>query len=135
MGAKSTRKGASGEREVMAILRDHGYLVERGGTQSYGQRPDLYGLSGLHLEIKRSERSQIWEWHPKEGWNQTIELSRKENGFGGNQAFFLCPACGERRRYLYQLGAAFLCRKCAQLNYRSQQETRSGSMYFYDKAQ
>lgn len=61
-GARSTRKGASGEREVMAILRDHGYPVERGGTQSYGQRPDLYGLDGVHLEVKRSERAQIWEW-------------------------------------------------------------------------
>lgn len=46
----------------MAILREHGYLVERGGTQSYGERPDLYGLDGLHLEIKRSERTQIWDW-------------------------------------------------------------------------
>lgn len=62
MGNKSTQKGARGEREVMNILRDHGYHVERGGTQSYGQRPDLYGLDGLHLEIKRSERAQIWEW-------------------------------------------------------------------------
>lgn len=62
MGAKSTRKGANGEREVMAIMRDHGYPVERGGTQSFGQRPDLYGLDGVHLEIKRSERAKIWEW-------------------------------------------------------------------------
>lgn len=62
MGSKSVQKGANGEREVMAILRDHGYPVERGGTQSYGQRPDLYGLDGVHLEIKRSERAQIWEW-------------------------------------------------------------------------
>lgn len=62
MGGKSTRKGAAGEREVMAILREHGYSVERGGTQSYGQRPDLYGLDGVHMEIKRCERAQIWEW-------------------------------------------------------------------------
>lgn len=72
-------------------------------------------------------------WHPKDGWSQTIELSRKVNGFGGSQAFFLCPACGDRRRYLYQVGAAFLCRKCAGLNYKGNQETRSGSMYYYDK--
>lgn len=72
-------------------------------------------------------------WHPKDGWSQVLELSRKVNGFGGSQAFFLCPACGERRRYLYQVGAALLCRKCAQLNYRSQQETKSDSMYFYHK--
>lgn len=61
-GRKSTRKGADGEREVMAVLREHGYQVERGGTQSYGQQPDLYGLDGVHLEIKRSECARIWDW-------------------------------------------------------------------------
>lgn len=73
---------------------------------------------------------EIVELYPGE---YSLDLSRKENGFGGSQAFFLCPACGERRRYLYYVGAAFLCRKCAQLNYRSQQETRSETMYFYRK--
>lgn len=67
------------------------------------------------------------------GWSQALELSRKENGFGGSQIFFTCPACGERRRYLYLYRNAFVCRKCAKLNYRSQQETRSDSMYFYHK--
>lgn len=71
-------------------------------------------------------------WH-RDGWSRTIELSRKRNGYGGSQTFFLCPACGGRVRYLYQVGAAFLCRKCARLNYRSQQATRSDSMYYYDK--
>ncbi len=64
---------------------------------------------------------------------QTVELSRKPNGYGGAQTFFLCPACGARVRYLYLTGRVFLCRKCSKLNYRSQQETRSGSMYYYDK--
>lgn len=72
-------------------------------------------------------------WHPKEGWSQTIELTQKENGFGGSQVFFLCPACGERRRFLYLTGATFLCRKCSRLNYKSQQETRSDSMFYYNK--
>lgn len=71
--------------------------------------------------------------HPKDGWSRTIELSRKENGYGGSQVFFLCPACGRRVRYLYQVGASFLCRKCSRLNYKSQQETRSDSMYYYNK--
>lgn len=48
--------------KIMGILRECGYPVQRGGTQSYGQRPDLYGLDGVHLEIKRSERAQIWDW-------------------------------------------------------------------------
>lgn len=62
MGKSSTRKGADGEREVMSILREHGYPVERGGTQSYGQRPDLFGLPNVHVEIKRGERARIWSW-------------------------------------------------------------------------
>ena len=66
-------------------------------------------------------------------WAQTLELSQKANGYGGSQTFFLCPACGRRVRYLYLTGVAFQCRKCSRLNYRSQQETQSGSMYFYDK--
>ena len=55
MSGRSTRKGANGEREVMGILRERGYPVERGGTQSFGQRPDLYGLDGIHIEVKRRE--------------------------------------------------------------------------------
>lgn len=46
----------------MAILRERGYPVERGGTQSFGQRPDLYGLDLVHLEVKRAECARIWEW-------------------------------------------------------------------------
>ena len=80
-----------------------------------------------------TDREFVELYHPKEEWSQTLELSRKSNGYGGDQAFFLCPACGARRRYLYLTGATFLCRKCAQVNYKSQQETRSDSMYYYDK--
>lgn len=81
----------------------------------------------------QEEREFVEIWHPQEGWSETLTLSRKANGFGGSQPFFLCPACGERRRYLYLTGATFLCRRCAELNYKSQQETRSGSMYYYGK--
>lgn len=62
MGARSQRKGADGELEVAAILREHGYHVERGGTQSFGAQPDLFGLNDVHLEIKRCETAKIWEW-------------------------------------------------------------------------
>lgn len=55
MSVKSTRKGKTGELEVMHILREHGYHVKRGGTQSFGQQPDLYGLEGVHIEVKRQE--------------------------------------------------------------------------------
>lgn len=62
MGSKSVQKGARAEREVASILREHGYAVERGGTQSYGQRPDLFGLDGIHIEIKRAEALRVYEW-------------------------------------------------------------------------
>lgn len=62
MGSKSVQKGARAEREIMAIFRERGYPVERGGTQSFGQRPDLYGLDHVHLEVKRAECARIWEW-------------------------------------------------------------------------
>lgn len=33
--------------------------MERGGTQSFGQRPDLYGLDGIHIEVKRKENINL----------------------------------------------------------------------------
>ena len=61
-GRSSARKGADGEREVMRLLQERGYSIERGGTQSFGQQPDLSGLDNIHMEIKRTETSKIWEW-------------------------------------------------------------------------
>lgn len=55
----SSRKGADGERELAALLKEHGYTVDRGGTLSYGTLPDLYGLKGIHIECKRVERLNI----------------------------------------------------------------------------
>lgn len=40
MGRSSQRKGADGERELAAILRERGYDVERGGSLTYGEIPD-----------------------------------------------------------------------------------------------
>ncbi len=59
MGKSSQRKGADGERELAMILRDRGYDVERGGSLSYGEVPDLVGLPGVHIEVKRVERLNV----------------------------------------------------------------------------
>ena len=61
MGRASQRKGAAGERELAAILREHGHDVERGGSQTYGEVPDLVGLPGVHIEVKRVERLNVPE--------------------------------------------------------------------------
>lgn len=53
-----------------------------------------------------------------------LELSRVANHYGGDRAYFLCPGCGRRVRFLYrpQGGGPFRCRHCWSLNYPSQQE-------------
>ena len=33
--------------------------MERGGSLSYGTKPDLYGLRGVHIEVKRRERLDL----------------------------------------------------------------------------
>lgn len=61
MGKSSQRKGADGERELAALLHQYGHEVRRGGSLSYGSLPDLYGLEGVHIEVKRVERLNITE--------------------------------------------------------------------------
>lgn len=60
-GRSSQRKGADGERELAALLREYGYPVERGGSLSFGEVPDLTGLPGIHIECKRVERLNVPE--------------------------------------------------------------------------
>ena len=61
MGKSSQRKGADGERELAGVLREYGYTVERGGSLSFGDVPDLTGLPGIHIECKRVERLNVPE--------------------------------------------------------------------------
>ena len=61
MGKSSQRKGAGGERELADLLRGYGYSIERGGTLSFGEVPDLLGLPGVHIECKRVERLNVPE--------------------------------------------------------------------------
>lgn len=61
-GKRSQRKGADGERELAAILREYGYPIERGGSMSFGDVPDLVGLPGIHIEVKRTEQVRLSEW-------------------------------------------------------------------------
>ena len=60
-GRHSQRKGADGERELAAVLREYGYDMERGGSMSSGEVPDLVGLPGVHIECKRVERLNVPE--------------------------------------------------------------------------
>ena len=59
MGRSQQRKGAAGERELVEALREYGYAVNRGGSMTFGSVPDVYGLRGIHVEVKRVERLNI----------------------------------------------------------------------------
>ena len=60
-GYSSQRKGADGERELASVLQGYGYQVRRGGSMSFGKVPDLIGLDGIHIEVKRVERLNVPE--------------------------------------------------------------------------
>lgn len=61
MGRVSQRKGADGERELASLLREQGFDIQRGGSLSFGEIPDLTGLPGIHIEVKRVERLNLGE--------------------------------------------------------------------------
>ena len=57
----SRRKGAVGEREIAKYLREHGFTDARRGQQFKGgaDSPDVVGLTGFHIEVKRVERLDL----------------------------------------------------------------------------
>jgi Holliday junction resolvase len=56
----SRQKGARGERELAAVLREHGFECRR-GQQYCGANgdADVVGLPGVHIECKRVESLNI----------------------------------------------------------------------------
>lgn len=59
-GTAARRKGATGEREVTGLLREYGYDAHR-GIQAAGE-PDVIGLPGVHIEVKRQNHYDITGW-------------------------------------------------------------------------
>lgn len=57
----SNRKGKVGEREIAKYLREHGFTDARRGQQFKGgaDSPDVTGLTGFHIEVKRVERLDL----------------------------------------------------------------------------
>ena len=66
MAINSKAKGSRGEREIAKILKEHGYADARRTVQycgSSGEAADVVGIPGLHLEIKRVERMELYKWY------------------------------------------------------------------------
>ena len=57
-------KGKRGEREVAALVRRDGFAGRR--TAQYcgntGDASDVVGMDGVHIEVKRCERTEIGKW-------------------------------------------------------------------------
>lgn len=62
MGKASKEKGKRGERELAAVLREHGYSARR-GQQFCGASgdADVIGLEGIHIEVKRTETLRLYD--------------------------------------------------------------------------
>lgn len=59
-GRAARNKGAAAERELAALIRDTwGYAVHRGKV--FYHESDIVGLDGIHMEVKRQERLNIYE--------------------------------------------------------------------------
>lgn len=61
------RKGASAEREVVRLLRKHGFRAERTAPLQSGKvvdssAPDVTCVQGQHWEVKRQEIIKIEAW-------------------------------------------------------------------------
>lgn len=59
MGKSSQRKGRAGELELAKILEGYGYEIDPGRSNSYGTQPDISGLPGVHIEVKRVEKLNV----------------------------------------------------------------------------
>ena len=56
----SKLKGGRGEREFASLCRDEGYDTHRGQQFQGGiDSPDVKGLPGIHVEVKRVEKLNI----------------------------------------------------------------------------
>jgi Holliday junction resolvase len=63
VSGRERRKGVTGELEVRDVFRAAGFDCDRtpnsGGLRIRG---DLIGTVPVHIEVKRQERLQLWEW-------------------------------------------------------------------------
>jgi Holliday junction resolvase len=60
----SREKGAAGERELANWLKARGFEGAKRGQQFKGgaESPDVAGIPGVHIESKRTERGNLYDW-------------------------------------------------------------------------
>lgn len=106
--------------------------VEDWGIVHASRTGKTLSLHCEHYEDFNSDLEFVELSYPRSRWRDTLELIRVRSGFGGDRAFWCCPRCGNRSRFLYFKKAGFVCRECAGLNYASQQRTKNSINHFRD---
>ena len=84
MGKMSRDKGKRGEAEVAHLLQNYGYDAKR-GCQYHGgpDSPDVVGLPGYHIEVKRTERLDLYgamEQTKRDAGSDTPVVFHRRNG-------------------------------------------------------
>ena len=75
MAINSRTKGKTGELELAAYLRGYGFDSARGQQfKGGGDSPDVTGLPGFHIEVKRVEAGNLYKW-----LDQAIRDAKVEN--------------------------------------------------------
>lgn len=74
IGRSSRRKGKVGELEVANLLKAAGYNARRSSQYcgNTGDAPDVEGLPGIHIEVKRVERLNL-----RKAYEQAVNDSKK----------------------------------------------------------
>lgn len=99
----SRNKGKAGELEFAALLREAGYTEARRGVQyrGGGDSPDVVGVAGVHVEVKRTERFSLYD---------AVDQARRD---AGGSMPVVAHRCNSDRKpdtcrgdWLFVLGAA-----------------------------
>ena len=61
MGRMSREKGKAGEREFARLCKAYGYDTHRGQQYNGLGGEDSVGLPGVHVEVKRTERLNLYD--------------------------------------------------------------------------
>lgn len=62
MSKSQQRKGRAAEIELSNLLNEHGFDTRPGNPMSFGKTPDISGLTGIHIEVKRTEKTHLNAW-------------------------------------------------------------------------
>lgn len=86
----SRAKGKAGELQFAAYLRENGHVEARRGVQfrGGGDSPDIVGLAGCHVEVKRTERFGLYD---------ALDQARRDSA-GTDRLPVVAHRCNDDRR-------------------------------------